>query len=212
VYVIYPLVEESEKIDLKAATAMADHLAQDVFPQYRVGLLHGRLKAEGKERVMKAFAAGELQLLVSTTVVEVGVDVPNASVIVIEHAERFGLSQLHQLRGRVGRDRHQSYCFLLYQSPLSDEARERLRAMTETTDGFEIAERDLMLRGAGDFFGTRQAGVPTFRLIDLVRDRDLLQLAQHEAAQWFRTAGATTADIAQLLRAWEERFGLIGIG
>ena len=123
---------------------------------------------------MKAFAAGELQMLVSTTVVEVGVDVPNASVMIVEHAERFGLSQLHQLRGRVGRDRHQSYCFLLYQSPLSEEARERLKAMTDTTDGFEIAERDLRLRGPGDFFGTRQAGLPTFRLIDLVRDQDLL--------------------------------------
>ena len=204
VYVIYPLVEDSEKIDLKAATAMADHLAQEVFPQYRVGLLHGRLKAEGKERVMKAFASGELQLLVSTTVVEVGVDVPNASVMVIEHAERFGLAQLHQLRGRVGRDRHQSFCFLLYQSPLSDEARERLRAMTETTDGFEIAERDLTLRGAGDFFGTRQAGMPTFRLIDLVRDRDLLELAQHEAAQWLRSAAPTPGAIAELLQAWED--------
>jgi ATP-dependent DNA helicase RecG len=212
VYVIYPLVEESEKIDLKAAKEMADHLTEDVFPQYRVGLLHGRLKGDGKERVMQAFAAGDLQLLVSTTVVEVGVDVPNASVMVVEHAERFGLSQLHQLRGRVGRDRHQSYCFLLYQSPLSDEARERLRAMTDTTDGFEIAERDLMLRGAGDFFGTRQAGMPTFRLIDLVRDRDLLELAQHEAAQWFRSAGPTPAAVAQLIQAWEERFRLIEIG
>ena len=211
-YVIYPLVEESEKIDLKAATEMADHLAQEVFPQYRVGLLHGRMKAEGKERVMKAFASGELQLLVSTTVVEVGVDVPNASVMVIEHAERFGLSQLHQLRGRVGRDRHQSFCFLLYQSPLSDEARERLRAMTETTDGFEIAERDLTLRGAGDFFGTRQAGMPTFRLIDLVRDRDLLELAQREAAQWLRSAAPTPGAIAELLQAWETRFRLIEIG
>jgi ATP-dependent DNA helicase RecG len=212
VYVVYPLVEESEKIDLKAATAMADHLAQEVFPQYRVGLLHGRLRADGKERVMRAFAAGELQLLVSTTVVEVGVDVANASVMVVEHAERFGLSQLHQLRGRVGRDRHQSYCFLLYQSPLSDEARERLRAMTETTDGFVIAERDLMLRGAGDFFGTRQAGLPTFRLIDLVRDRDLLELARHEAAQWLASAAPTPDGIAELLQAWEERFGLMQIG
>ena len=141
-YVIYPLVEESAKVDLKAATEMADHLAQEVFPAYRVGLLHGRLKAGAKDRVMKAFAAGDLQLLVSTTVVEVGVDVANASVMIIEHAERFGLSQLHQLRGRVGRDRHQSYCILLYQSPLSDDARERLKAMTDTTDGFEIAERD----------------------------------------------------------------------
>jgi ATP-dependent DNA helicase RecG len=183
-----------------------------VFPQYRVGLLHGRLKADGKERVMKAFASGELQLLVSTTVVEVGVDVPNASVMVIEHAERFGLAQLHQLRGRVGRDRHQSFCFLLYQSPLSDEARERLRAMTETTDGFEIAERDLRLRGAGDFFGTRQAGMPTFRLIDLVRDRDLLQLAQHEAALWLRSAAPAPGAIAELLQAWEARFRLIEIG
>ena len=137
---------------------------------------------------MKAFAAGELQLLVSTTVVEVGVDVPNASVMIVEHAERFGLSQLHQLRGRVGRDRHQSYCFLLYQSPLSDDARERLKAMTETTDGFEIAERDLRLRGPGDFFGTRQAGMPTFRMIDLVRDRDLLDTAQREAARWFEAS------------------------
>jgi ATP-dependent DNA helicase RecG len=212
VYVIYPLVEESEKIDLKAATAMAHHLTHEVFPQYRVGLLHGRLKAEDKERVMRAFSAGDLQLLVSTTVVEVGVDVPNASVMLVEHAERFGLSQLHQLRGRVGRDRHQSYCFLLYQSPLSDEARERLRAMTATTDGFEIAERDLAQRGAGDFFGTRQAGVPTFRLIDLVRDRDLLELAQREAAQWFASAVQTPAAVAQLLQTWEERFRLIEIG
>ncbi len=211
-YVIYPLVEESEKIDLKAATQMADHLAHEVFPQYRVGLLHGRLKADGKERVMRAFAAGELQVIVSTTVVEVGVDVANASVMVIEHAERFGLSQLHQLRGRVGRDTHQSYCFLLYQSPLSDEARDRLRAMTDTTDGFEIAERDLALRGAGDLFGTRQAGVPTFRLIDLARDRDLLQVAREEAARWFDRAGPTPAALAHLRQAWEQRFKLIEIG
>ncbi|MGE3512797.1 MAG: ATP-dependent DNA helicase RecG, partial [Vicinamibacterales bacterium] len=181
-YVIFPLVEESDKIDLKAASEMADHLAQDVFPSLRVGLLHGRMKAEAKDRIMKAFAAGELQILVSTTVVEVGVDVPNATVMVIEHAERFGLSQLHQLRGRVGRSAHQSYCCLVYQAPLSDDARGRLTAMTETTDGFEIAERDLHLRGPGDFFGTRQAGAPTFRLIDLVRDRDLLADAQREAA------------------------------
>src|SRR5262249_46758208 len=147
-YVIYPLVEESEKVDLKAATEMADHLATDVFPQYRVGLLHGRLKPDAKERVMRAFASGEIQLLLSTTVVEVGVDVPNASVMLVEHAERFGLSQLHQLRGRVGRHHHQSSCVLLYQSPLSPDARERLQAMTDTTDGFEIAERDLRLRGA----------------------------------------------------------------
>ena len=211
-YVIYPLVEESEKIDVKAATQMADTLAQDVFPEYRVGLLHGRLKTDAKDRVMKAFAAGELDILVSTTVVEVGVDIPNAGIMLVEHAERFGLSQLHQLRGRVGRDRHQSYCFLLYQSPLSDEARERLKAMTETTDGFEIAERDLRLRGPGDFFGTRQAGIPTFRLIDLVRDREVLEAARREAARWFEKAPPTSAAIGELLAGWEQRFKLIAIG
>ena len=211
-YVIYPLVEESEKIDVKAATQMADHLAQVVFPAYKVGLLHGRLKADAKDRVMKAFAAGELQLLVSTTVVEVGIDVPNASVMIVEHAERFGLSQMHQLRGRVGRDRHQSHCFLLYQSPLSDEGRDRLKAMTDTNDGFEIAERDLRLRGPGDFFGTRQAGIPTFRMIDLVRDRELLDTAQREAARWFEASSPSSAGIDQLLASWEQRFKLMEVG
>jgi len=211
-YVIYPLVEESVKVDVKAATEMADHLATEVFPQYRVGLLHGRMKGDGKERVMKAFASGELHILVSTTVVEVGVDVPNASVMIVEHAERFGLSQLHQLRGRVGRDRHQSYCFLLYQSPLSDEARERLRALTETTDGFEIAERDLRLRGPGDFFGTRQAGVPTFRMVDLIRDREILDAAQREAIAWFDKTTPAPAAVENLLQTWETRFKLIEVG
>src|SRR5580765_6446181 len=211
-YVIYPLVEESAKVDVKAATEMHDHLAQEIFPQYRVGLLHGRMKADAKERVMAAFARGELQLLVATTVVEVGVDVPNASVMIVEHAERFGLSQLHQLRGRVGRDRHQSYCFLLYQSPLSDEARERLKAMTETTDGFEIAERDLVQRGPGDFFGTRQAGLPTFRMIELVRDRDVLDLAQREAGQWFAKVKPAPDAVERLLANWNQRFRLIAIG
>jgi ATP-dependent DNA helicase RecG len=211
-YVIYPLVEESAKIDLKAATEMADHLATEVFPAYRVGLLHGRMKADAKDRVMKAFLAGELQILVSTTVVEVGVDVPNASVMIIEHAERFGLSQLHQLRGRVGRDRHQSYCFLLYQYPLTEEARERLKAMTDTTDGFEIAERDLRLRGPGDFFGTRQAGLPTFRMIDLVRDRELLETAHEEASRWFANSLPDVAGVERLIAGWEQRFRLVEIG
>ena len=211
-YVIYPLVEESAKIDLKAATEMADHLAQEVFPAYRVGLVHGRLKADAKTRVMKAFTSGELQILVSTTVVEVGVDVPNASVMIVEHAERFGLSQLHQLRGRVGRSRHQSSCFLLYQSPLSEDARERLTAMTDTTDGFVIAERDLRLRGPGDFFGTRQAGIPTFRMIDLVRDRELLDLAQREAASWFVRSAPSSDGIEKLLANWEQRFKLFEVG
>ena len=161
---------------------------------------------------MQAFARGETDILVSTTVVEVGVDVANASVMIVEHAERFGLSQLHQLRGRVGRDRHQSYCFLLYQSPLSDEARERLKAMTETTDGFEIAERDLTLRGPGDFFGTRQAGVPTFRMVDLVRDRELLDTAQHEASAWFARERPSGTAVGTLIANWEERFKLIEVG
>ncbi len=210
-YVIYPLVEESDKVDLKAATAMFDYLSQEVFPHYRVGLLHGKMKADAKERVMKAFASRDIQILVSTTVVEVGVDVPNASVMIVEHAERFGLSQLHQLRGRVGRDAHQSYCFLLYQAPLSDEARERLRAMTDTTDGFEIAERDLALRGPGDFFGTRQAGVPTFRSINLVRDRVILDRAKAEADAWIESAAPTPATLAKMLESWEQRFKLIEV-
>jgi ATP-dependent DNA helicase RecG len=211
-YVIYPLVEESAKIDLKAATEMADHLAQAVFPEYRVGLLHGRMKPAGKERVMAAFAAGELHILVSTTVVEVGIDVPNATVMIVEHAERFGLSQLHQLRGRVGRSHHQSCCCLVYQSPLSEDARSRLKAMTETTDGFVIAERDLALRGPGDFFGTRQAGLPTFRLIDLVRDQQLLAMAQGEAAQQLEESPPTPDALATLLETWNARFKLMEIG
>jgi len=210
-YVIYPLVDESEKVDLKAATAMFDHLSQDVFQHYRLGLLHGRMKSDAKERVMKAFAAGEIQMLVSTTVVEVGVDVANASVMVVEHAERFGLSQLHQLRGRVGRAAHQSHCFLMYQAPLSDEARERLRAMTETTDGFEIAERDLALRGPGDFFGTRQAGMPTFRSIDLVRDRAILDRAKVEADAWLESAAPTAEALSKMLESWQQRFRLIEV-
>jgi ATP-dependent DNA helicase RecG len=211
-YVIYPLVEESEKIDVKAATEMADHLAADVFPEYRVGLLHGRMKQEEKERVMGAFARGETHILVSTTVVEVGVDVPNASVMLVEHAERFGLSQLHQLRGRVGRGPHLSYCILLYQYPLSEDAKARLKALTETTDGFVIAEKDLELRGPGDFFGTRQSGMPTLRVGDLVRDHQLMEAARREAVHALDD-GRQAATLAAFVRtSWEQRFGLVGIG
>ena len=212
VYVIYPLVEESEKVDLKAATEMADHLSQDVFPSYRVALLHGRMKQDAKERVMGAFARGEFDVLVSTTVVEVGVDVANASVMLVEHAERFGLSQLHQLRGRVGRGPHQSYCILLYQYPLSDQARARLKALTETTDGFEIAERDLELRGPGDFFGTRQSGMPTLRVGDLVRDHQLMEAARREAVAALDDARQAATLAAFVRTSWEQRFGLVGIG
>ena len=181
---IYPLVEESEKVDLRAATAMADHLQAEVFPEYRVALLHGRLKQDEKDRVMAAFARGDVHVLVSTTVVEVGVDVPNATVMIVEHAERFGLSQLHQLRGRVGRGAHASTCVLLYQHPLSEPGRARLDALVETTDGFVIAERDLALRGPGDFFGTRQSGLPTLRVGDLLRDHALMEDARREAVAW----------------------------
>jgi ATP-dependent DNA helicase RecG len=211
-YVIYPLVEQSEKIDLKAATDMADHLQQDVFQAYRVALLHGRMKQDAKDRVMQAFARGEFHILVSTTVVEVGVDVANASVMIVEHAERFGLSQLHQLRGRVGRGPHQSYCVLLYQAPLNENGRERLKALTETTDGFVIAERDLALRGPGDFFGTRQSGMPTLRVGDLLRDHQLMEEARREAVAAL-DRGTDSATLAALVgTTWERRFGLVGVG
>jgi ATP-dependent DNA helicase RecG len=211
-YVIYPLIEESEKVDLKAATEMAEHLARDVFPEFNVALLHGRLRSDEKERVMRDFTAGSLQILVSTTVVEVGVDVPNATVMVVEHAERFGLSQLHQLRGRVGRGGHQSVCVLLYQSPWSEEARERLKAMSETNDGFIIAERDLRLRGPGDFFGTRQSGLPQLRAGDLTRDADLLELAYTEARKRVDDGALTDAERAYVQKVWQRQFGLITVG
>ena len=190
---------------------MADHLQQDVFPAYRVALLHGRMKPDDKDRVMQAFVRGEFHILVSTTVVEVGVDVPNASVMVVEHAERFGLSQLHQLRGRVGRAAHQSYCILLYQAPLSDAGRDRLKALTDTTDGFVIAERDLALRGPGDFFGTRQSGMPTLRVGDLLRDHQMMEEARREAVA--ALDGREAGELATFVRSsWEKRFGLVGVG
>jgi len=204
-------VEDSEKVDLRAATAMADHLQADVFPDFTVALLHGRLKPEEKDRVMAAFARGDVHVLVSTTVVEVGVDVPNASMIVIEHAERFGLSQLHQLRGRIGRGQHPSTCVLLYQHPLSEAARERLNALVKTTDGFEIAERDLALRGPGDFFGTRQSGLPTLRVGDLLRDHTVMEDARREAVAWLDQGnGASLTDY--LSANWASRFGLVEVG
>src|SRR5688500_8457285 len=211
VYVIYPLVEESEKIDLKAATAMATEIAK-VFPEYSVALLHGRMKGDEKEAVMHRFLAGQLNILVSTTVVEVGVDVPNATLMVVEHAERFGLSQLHQLRGRIGRGQHASTCVLLYQAPWSDDARERLRAMADTSDGFVIAERDLRLRGPGDFFGTRQHGVPALRAGDLMRDADLLERAFEEARARVENGTLTAAQQAYVKSVWQRQFGLIAVG
>jgi ATP-dependent DNA helicase RecG len=211
-YVVYPLVDDSEKVDLRAATAMADHLQAAVFPEYRLALLHGRLKPDEKDRVMAAFARGDIQVLVATTVIEVGVDVPNATIMVIEHAERFGLSQLHQLRGRVGRSEHASACVLLYQPARSPQARARLDALVATTDGFEIAERDLALRGPGDFFGTRQSGLPTLRVGDLLRDHALMEEARRDAVAWLDAEGRQEALVASLTADWAARFGLAGVG
>ena len=182
-YVVYPLIEESEKIDLKSATEGFEKLSK-VFPNRRIGLLHGRLKSEEKEAIMRAFVAGEIDLLVSTTVIEVGVDVSNATVMLIEHAERFGLAQLHQLRGRVGRGTELSLCILMTSSRLNDLARQRIQAMLSTTDGFRLAEIDLQLRGPGEMAGTRQSGMPEFRVANLMEDSQLLALAQREAEEW----------------------------
>jgi ATP-dependent DNA helicase RecG len=161
---------------------------------------------------MRAFASGDLHILVSTTVIEVGIDVPNATAMVIEHAERFGLSQLHQLRGRVGRGGHASSCVLLYQYPLSDDARERLKVMTETTDGFVIAEKDLELRGPGDVFGTRQAGAPTLRVGDLRRDHQLMERARGEASAWLDADAGGQGWLEEFRRTWGERYGLVQVG
>jgi len=215
-YVVYPLVEESEKLeDVKAATQMAEEW-RSALPGARVGLLHGRLKSAEKEEVMAAFAAGRVRVLVATTVVEVGVDVANATVMVIEHAERFGLSQLHQLRGRVGRGAFPSTCILISHGRLSEVARARLDVMTRTGDGFAIAEKDLEIRGPGDFFGTRQWGMPNLRVGNLVRDRDLLERARVEAfrtAEEMKTTGAPGALGAFLQEGgWERRFGLARVG
>ena len=182
-YVVYPVIEESEKIDLKSATEGFKKLSE-IFTGRRVALLHGRLKSDEKERTMAAFAAGEIDVLVSTTVIEVGVDVANATIMLIEHAERFGIAQLHQLRGRVGRGAHQSLCILMTPNRLSDVARQRIQAMVSTSDGFRLAEVDLQLRGPGEMAGTRQSGIPEFRVANLVTDGELLSLAQKEAEHW----------------------------
>ncbi|MEK7748715.1 MAG: ATP-dependent DNA helicase RecG, partial [Bacteroidota bacterium] len=197
VYVVFPLIEESEKVDLKAATKEFEHLQGKVFPGLKLGLIHGRMKTEEKDAVMAAFKSGEIHILVSTTVIEVGIDVPNATVMIIENAERFGLSQLHQLRGRVGRGGDQSYCVLIADytwfdtrkrgkdlfalQEEKDVARIRLDTMVETNDGFKIAEVDLKLRGPGEFFGTKQSGLPGFRIANLVDDAELLHVARKEA-------------------------------
>lgn len=185
-YVVYPLIEESETLSAKAATIEAEKLQNEIFPQYKIGLLHGKLKNDEKEQVMDDFKNKKYDILVSTTVVEVGVDVPNATVMIIENAERFGLSQLHQLRGRVGRNQLQSYCVLV-SSTRSQETKERLNIMTQTNDGFVIAEKDLQLRGPGEFLGTRQSGLPDLIISDIVRDAKILEIARQEAIDFLKT-------------------------
>jgi len=196
-YVVYPLIDESEKLDLKAATAMYDDLRTNIFPLLKIGLIHGRMKAAEKDLIMEQFRDGRINILVSTTVIEVGVDVPNASLMVIEHAERFGLSQLHQLRGRVGRGSEQSFCVLLTGDKKTATARERLGIMEETSDGFKIAQRDLEIRGQGELLGKRQSGYQGFKLANVVRDLDILTIARRESDRYLDEL-ADTAEAAKL--------------
>jgi ATP-dependent DNA helicase RecG len=213
VYVVYPLVAESEKIDLRDATRRYEYLRDTVFPKIAVGLLHGRMKPGEKEEVMKSFVAGETKILVTTTVIEVGVDVPNASVMIVEHAERFGLSQLHQLRGRVGRGAEKSYCVLLTTDKKTMVARERLGIMAKTNNGFIIAEKDLELRGPGEILGTKQSGLPEFRIGNLVRDQSILEKAR-TAAEYYLTERASSSQTKRMKQylADTERFGLASVG
>ena len=211
-YVVLPLVEQSEKVEARAAVETAAALEAGPLAGLRLGVVHGRLPAANKAAVMQAFVSGEVDVLVATTVIEVGVDVANATVMVVEHAERFGLAQLHQLRGRVGRGADASYCVLLYESPLSEVARSRLDAMASTTDGFVIAERDLALRGPGDVFGTRQAGLPTLRMGDLARDHALMEEAHVLARTWIAQADASAPARRLAREAWTRRFQLAEVG
>jgi ATP-dependent DNA helicase RecG len=215
-YIVYPLVEESEELSLRDATRERDRLRKEVFPEFRVGLLHGRMKPYEKESVMREFKARGLDILVSTTVIEVGLDVPDATVMLVEHAERFGLAQLHQLRGRVGRGQRRAICLLMAAWAGSDETYRRLRVMQETTDGFRIAEEDLSIRGPGDILGTRQAGLPEFRTAGALSDLDLLRKAREEAIAFLRRGGLKGMDAARVRGAlkarWAGRLELAEIG
>ena len=213
-YIVYPVIEES-KLELKAAMEEYERLSRDVYPKLKLGLLHGRLSSEEKDDVMQRFRSNEVQILVATTVVEVGVDVPNATVMVIEHAERFGLAQLHQLRGRIGRGARKSHCILVAPSRMTDEARARLETMVRTSNGFEIAETDLQLRGPGEFFGTRQAGNLGFRIANPVRDRELLELARREAFALVDDSAQRQAlerTLGALPGQWQQRYHLARVG
>ena len=217
-YVVYPVIEENEERELKAAQQMHRQLREKIFPNLHVGLLHGRLDAGEKEQVMREFQQGKIEILVATTVIEVGVDVANATVMVIEHADRFGLAQLHQLRGRIGRGAAKSYCVLMRGGKVSEEGERRLDAMVRSNDGFQIAELDLELRGPGEFFGTKQAGIPSFRVANIIRDRELLEAAKREAA--FVISGPNSEvskeEIDRALREmrsrWAMSYGLVEVG
>ncbi|MFI5071234.1 MAG: helicase-related protein, partial [Terriglobales bacterium] len=213
---VYPVIEENEESELKAAIKMYKELSNKIFPEFRVGLLHGRLDSDLKEQVMRMFQNGGLDILVATTVIEVGVDVANATVMVIEHAERFGLAQLHQLRGRIGRGAAKSFCILMTGGKVSEDGERRLDALVRTTDGFQLAELDLELRGPGEFFGTRQAGMPSFRVASLTRDRDLLEAARREASAVLDDSAIPSDEVirAQLYMRtrWQKSYGLVEVG
>jgi ATP-dependent DNA helicase RecG len=217
-YVVYPVIAENEESELKAAIKMYRELSGKIFADLKVGLLHGRLDADLKDQVMRMFQKGELQILVATTVIEVGVDVPNATMMVIEHAERFGLAQLHQLRGRIGRGAAKSYCVLMTGGKISEDGQKRLDAMTRTNDGFEIAQLDLELRGPGEFFGTRQAGLPSFRVANIIRDAQLLEAAKHEAIAVLAgpnseiSAEEISRALVQMRARWQHTYGLVEVG
>jgi ATP-dependent DNA helicase RecG len=213
-YVVYPLIEESETPAMKASQKMHDHLSRIVFPGTTVGLLHGKLPTEEKESAMEKFQRGETKILVATTVVEVGVDVPNATLMVIEQAERFGLAQMHQLRGRVGRGAEQSYCVLVT-GKLSDTGRERIRTLVESNDGFYIAEMDMKLRGPGEFFGTKQSGVPALQIGNILRDADILEIARNEAVAFVEhppSEEELRRAIGFIRDHWQRRYGLVKVG
>jgi ATP-dependent DNA helicase RecG len=213
-YVVYPVIEESETQAMKAAQKEYEHLSKEVFPDIEVGLMHGRLGGEEKETVMQRFKDGRIKILVSTTVIEVGVDVPNATIMLIEQAERFGLAQLHQLRGRVGRGGEQSYCILVTDK-LNEAGRERIRTLVESTDGFYISEMDLKLRGPGEFFGTKQSGLPSLRVANILRDAEILEIARREAVDFVQRPPSEEElrhAVAYIRDHWQRRYGLVTVG
>jgi ATP-dependent DNA helicase RecG len=220
-FIVFPLVDESEKLDIRAATIGVEKLQKEIFPELVIGLIHGRLDSNEKDRLINDFVAGRIQILAATTVIEVGIDIPNATIMMIENAERFGLSQLHQLRGRIGRGQFPGTCILMVDSIRSQDAMKRLDIMRKSSDGFEIAEKDLEIRGPGEFLGTRQSGVPAFRFANIVRDRKWLELARNESEKYLDEVieqlssqkGLDRSKIlSQLLGQWKRRYQFLGTG